>query len=120
MSAAFGKNYKPFGLMDQRQTFALTDLADAITWAGLGIGVANNDYPHVIVKLSGFSKLIDIAPENCLYLGDDKRDMEAANAANMQGFIAQYGYIDPGSDLNSWQAAGRVQTPLELLRYIET
>ena len=48
--------------MDQRQTFALTDLADAITWAGLGIGVANNDYPHVIVKLGSFNKLIDIAP----------------------------------------------------------
>ena len=62
MSSAFGKNYKPFGLMDQRQTFALTNLADAITWAGLGIGVANNDYPHVIIKLGGFSKLIDIAP----------------------------------------------------------
>jgi plastocyanin len=66
MGAAFGKNYKPFGLMDQRETFALTDLADAATWAGLGIGVANNDYPHAIIKLGHFNKLIDIAP--CQYI----------------------------------------------------
>jgi hypothetical protein len=38
----------------------------------------------------------------------------------MRGIIAQYGYIDPQADLDSWQAAGRVQTPLELLRYIES
>jgi phosphoglycolate phosphatase len=55
-----------------------------------------------------------------LYLGDDKRDMEAANAANMQGIIALYGYIDPLASLDTWQAAGRVQSPLELLHYIES
>ena len=75
--------------------------------------------PHPMPMLHA-AKLIDIAPENCLYLCDDKRDMEAANAAKMQGIIAQYGYIDPSADLNSWQAAGRVQTPLELLHHIET
>jgi phosphoglycolate phosphatase len=75
--------------------------------------------PHPMPLLHA-SKLIDIAPENCLYLGDDKRDIEAANAANMRGIIAQYGYIDPSADLDSWKAAGRVQTPLELLRYIDS
>jgi phosphoglycolate phosphatase len=75
--------------------------------------------PHPMPMLHA-AKLINIAPENCLYLGDDKRDMEAANAANMQGVIAEYGYIDPSADLKSWQSAGRVQTPLELLRYIDS
>ena len=47
-------------------------------------------------------------------------DMEAANAAGMKGIIAQYGYIDPKASLDTWQATGSVQSPLELLRYIET
>jgi len=33
-------------------------------------------------------ELIGILPEHCLYLGDDLRDMQAANAANMHGIIA--------------------------------
>ena len=75
--------------------------------------------PHPMPMLHA-ADLIDIVPEECLYLGDDKRDIEAANAANMLGFIARYGYIDPNADLDSWQATGRVLAPLELLRYIET
>jgi phosphoglycolate phosphatase len=75
--------------------------------------------PHPMPMLHA-AKLINVAPQHCLYLGDDKRDMDAANAANMRGIIAQYGYIDPQANLDSWQAAGRVQSPLELLRYIES
>jgi phosphoglycolate phosphatase len=73
--------------------------------------------PHPMPMLHA-AQLINVAPEHCLYLGDDKRDMEAANAANMRGIIALYGYIDPLASLDTWQASGRVQAPLELLHYI--
>jgi len=75
--------------------------------------------PHPMPMLHA-AEQINIAPEHCLYLGDDKRDMEAANAANMRGIIAQYGYIDPLASLDTWPASGSVQAPLELLRYIES
>lgn len=75
--------------------------------------------PHPMPMLHA-AALLDVAPEDCLYLGDDKRDMQAANAANMPGIIARYGYIDPLASLDTWQAAGSVQTPLELLRYIKS
>lgn len=64
------------------------------------------------------AKLINTAPENCLYLGDDKRDMEAANAAGMTGIIAEYGYIDSAANLDAWQAAGRIQTLAQLSEYL--
>jgi phosphoglycolate phosphatase len=64
--------------------------------------------------------LMGVAPENCLYLGDDLRDMEAAQAAGMTGIIASYGYIDPTADLGTWPAAGSVPTPFVLLRYIQS
>ncbi|MBU0621922.1 MAG: HAD-IA family hydrolase [Gammaproteobacteria bacterium] len=73
--------------------------------------------PHPL-PLQHAAQLMGIAAEDCLYLGDDLRDMEAAQAAEMTGIIAAYGYIDPQADLGSWPAAGRVDSPFELLRYL--
>lgn len=63
---------------------------------------------------------IGMAPQNCLYLGDDKRDMEAGRAAGMTSLIALYGYIDPQAELDSWQAAGAIAAPLDLLDHINS
>lgn len=74
--------------------------------------------PHPMPLLHA-AELIGGIPENCLYLGDDLRDMEAAQAAGMTGIIAAYGYIDPATDLAAWPASGSVLTPFALLRYIQ-
>ena len=75
--------------------------------------------PHPMPLLHA-AELVGATPENCLYLGDDLRDMEAAHAAGMKGIIAAYGYIDPDADLANWPASGSVPTPFALLRYIES
>ena len=63
-------------------------------------------------------ELIGVAPEHCLYLGDDLRDMQAANASGMHGIIARYGYISDDVQLPSWDAHGMIDTPTELLGYL--
>lgn len=73
--------------------------------------------PHPMPLLHA-AELLAVPPERCIYLGDDLRDMEAAAAAGMIGIIAAYGYIDPTADLANWPSAGKVPTPLALLRYI--
>jgi N-acetyl-D-muramate 6-phosphate phosphatase len=73
--------------------------------------------PHPEPMLAA-CKLIKIAPEQCLYLGDDKRDMEAANAVNMRGIIANYGYVSDDVSVQNWQAHGSVNHPMELLTYL--
>lgn len=75
--------------------------------------------PHPMPLLHA-AELMGVTPENCLYLGDDLRDMEAAHAAGMKGIIATYGYIDPEADLDSWPSVGSVPTPFALLRYIQS
>ena len=75
--------------------------------------------PHPMPLLHA-AELMGVAPENCLYLGDDLRDMEAAHAAGMKGIIASYGYIDPKADLDAWPSVGTVPTPFALLRYIQS
>ena len=63
-------------------------------------------------------ELIGAMPGQCLYLGDDLRDMQAANAAAMRGIIARYGYISADAQLDSWDAHGIIDTPTELLDYL--
>ena len=62
--------------------------------------------------------IIGIAPEHCLYLGDDLRDMQAANAAAMRGVIAAYGYISADAQLENWGAQAKITHPIELLDLI--
>jgi phosphoglycolate phosphatase len=73
--------------------------------------------PHPAPMLHA-AKLMGVEPGRCLYLGDDLRDMQAANAAKMIGIIAGYGYLEANADTGSWQAAGIVQAPFALLRYL--
>ncbi len=58
-----------------------------------------------------------IAPRHCLYLGDDKRDMQAGRAAGMKVVVAGFGYLN-GSDPASWDADAIIKEPLELLKLL--
>ncbi len=73
--------------------------------------------PHPMPLLHA-AELMGVNAARCLYLGDDLRDMQAAQAAGMIGIIANYGYLDPASNTSAWPAAGSVQTPFALLRYL--
>lgn len=75
--------------------------------------------PHPMPLLHA-ARLMGVAPESCLYLGDDLRDMQAAQAAGMTGIVAAYGYIDKTADPASWPSAGSVNTPFGLLKYFGT
>jgi 2-phosphoglycolate phosphatase len=60
-------------------------------------------------------ELIGVTPDQCLYLGDDLRDMQAANAAGMRGIIANYGYVSGNASVENWNAHGSIDKPTELL-----
>ncbi|GAB4121337.1 MAG: HAD-IA family hydrolase [Sideroxydans sp.] len=77
----------------------------------------NEAKPHPQPLLHA-AELMGAEAKRCLYLGDDLRDMQAAQAARMIGIIAAYGYLAAGTDLGTWPAAGSVQTPFALLRYL--
>ncbi|MDW7534922.1 MAG: phosphoglycolate phosphatase [Candidatus Nitrotoga sp.] len=64
------------------------------------------------------SELLKVTPELCLYLGDDRRDAEAAQAARMRYVIARYGYVGPAEDLSGWPAQGCIDSPMQLLEHL--
>ena len=63
-------------------------------------------------------ELVGVTPGQCLYLGDDLRDIQAANAATMRGIIARYGYVSADVSVKNWNAHGIIDTPTELLGYL--
>jgi N-acetyl-D-muramate 6-phosphate phosphatase len=45
---------------------------------------------------------LDVAPEHCVYVGDDARDLRAAQAASMRGVIALWGYLGGTENPLEW------------------
>ena len=68
-------------------------------------------HPAQLLHAAG---LLDAKPQECVYVGDASRDMEAAESANMAGIVAAYGYIPAGSDPSAWPAAATIEKPGEL------
>ena len=67
------------------------------------------------------AKQINIAPEQCIYVGDHPRDIDAGRHANMYTILAAYGYLplQHKDDLVAWQADAIVNNVVELHQLIE-
>ena len=72
--------------------------------------------PHPLPLIVA-AETIGIACDDCVYIGDDPRDIAAGRAARMKTLIASYGYIDRGARLDEWQAGGIIAHPLDLLSH---
>ncbi len=57
---------------------------------------------------------LDIEPSSVLFVGDDRRDIEAGHAAGMRTAAVRYGYIHPEDNPGNWGADVVVDHPLEL------
>ena len=58
------------------------------------------------------AKEIALAPQDCVYLGDDLRDVQAARAAGMRSVAVEWGY---GRNLADWQADAIIARPTDLI-----
>ncbi len=70
--------------------------------------------PHPRPLLFG-AELSGADPEACVYLGDDRRDIEAARAAGMGSIACGYGYCGDEDPPSAWGAGRVIQCPRELL-----
>ena len=60
-------------------------------------------------------KLLQIAPQHCLYVGDSEVDIIASKAAGMPVVAALYGYIPLEENPQLWNADGYVHRPVEII-----
>ncbi|WP_110665269.1 HAD-IA family hydrolase [Salinicola halophilus] len=59
--------------------------------------------------------VLGVIPGDCWYVGDHRRDMQAARAAGMPAIAVSYGYLDDADPVESWPADRWFDTPAELI-----
>jgi 2-phosphoglycolate phosphatase len=137
----FLKHYSNEICVDTRLFPGMEELIEAIEARGLQWGIVTNkstaltrqllvemrfvDRPGCIVcgdttshlkpnpaSLLHAAKVLDLAPPGCIYVGDDLRDMLAAQAAGMHSVAAAWGY---GDALETWNADAVIEKPQDLI-----
>ncbi len=73
--------------------------------------------PHPAPLLEAARQLA-IAPERCMYVGDDERDIVAGRAAGMPTVAAAYGYLGASADTAAWKADATITKPGMLLNFL--
>jgi len=71
--------------------------------------------PHPEPLLEAARRLA-LEPAQCVYVGDDERDILAARAAGMYSVAACYGYLGAKSDTAEWGADVEIKSPAQLLQ----
>lgn len=77
----------------------------------------NNRKPHPEPMFYA-CKLTNAQPDECIYIGDARRDIEAGHNAGMKTVIAGYGYIADSENTEDWRADHSIQSPSQILSLI--
>jgi phosphoglycolate phosphatase len=73
--------------------------------------------PHPAPLLEA-ARRMGLQPAQCLYVGDDERDIVAGLAAGMGTVAATYGYLGSKTDIAAWGAHAQINSPLDLLQLL--
>ena len=82
-------------------------LAPAVTVCG---DTTPHPKPHP-APLQHAARQAGFAPEACLYIGDDLRDIRAGKAAGMPTLAAAWGYCGDAAPVHTWQADAVIDSP---------
>jgi N-acetyl-D-muramate 6-phosphate phosphatase len=63
-------------------------------------------------------QLLNIKPENTIYIGDSENDIIAANAAHMISIAVSYGYYPSNTQPNQWHADVIADTPNDIITWL--
>lgn len=105
----------------QRFTNPLTQSMPLFASAGTIISgdTTPHSKPHPAPLLEA-ARQLGVAPGECVYVGDDERDVVAGLAAGMHTVAANYGYLGNKADTQAWGAHLHINSPLELLHLLRT
>jgi N-acetyl-D-muramate 6-phosphate phosphatase len=113
----------PWGIVTNKRRGFSEPLMAALDPDGRAVCVVSGDStanakPHPQPLLHA-CKLMAVTPAECVYVGDAKNDVLAARRAGMRSVVALYGYIADDDDPHAWQADATIDSPIELLAWID-
>ncbi|WP_342804411.1 HAD-IA family hydrolase [Alteromonas sp. M12] len=102
------QNAIPWGIVTNKPGFLTTQLLTHFPiMQSCGIIISGDTYikrkPHPLPLLEA-ARVLELNPQNTLYVGDALRDIEAARNANMVSVAALYGYIKDQQEVVNWKA----------------
>ena len=103
-----------------RFTGPLTQQMPLFATAGAIVGGDSTPHakPHPAPLLEA-ARQLGVAPGECIYVGDDERDIMAGRAAGMPTVAASYGYLGSNAQTQQWNADAHIDSPLDLLALLK-
>lgn len=112
----------PWGVVTNKAKRFTEPLTQAMAlFASAATVVSGDTTPHAKphpAPLLEAARRLGIAPQRCLYVGDDERDIVAGHAAGMGTVAAAYGYLGSTADTAAWRAHAVITSPLQLLQLL--
>jgi 2-phosphoglycolate phosphatase len=116
---ALERDGMPWGVVTNKLARFTAPLMDALGLAGRAGCVISGDtcarakpHPDPLIEAA---RRLQCTAQTCVYVGDDRRDVQAGRAAGMRSVVALYGYLGEDADPSSWEADASIEQPLELL-----
>lgn len=106
---------------NKSERFTLPIVQSTPALAAAGAVVCGDTTPHSKphpAPLWEAATRMGIAPQRCIYVGDDERDMLAAHAAGMQSVAAAYGYLGGVASVQAWNPHAVINSPVELTQVL--
>lgn len=106
---------------NKAERFALPLVAGLPLLARAAAVVAGDTTPHAKPHpepLLEAARRLGLAPQECAYVGDDLRDVQAGRAAGMATVVAAWGYLGDGEPIHAWGADVIVEDPEALLNWL--
>ena len=115
-------NAVPWGIVTNKATRFSEPLVRALGLAERAATLVCGDTtahskPHPAPLLEA-ARRIGAAPAQCVYVGDDLRDVQAGRAAGMATVAVGWGYLGDGVSIDAWGADHIAQTPADLLKLL--
>lgn len=109
----------PWGIVTNKAERFAVPLARALGLMGRAATLVCGDTtprakPHPEPLLEAARRL-HVEPAECVYVGDDLRDVQAGRAAAMATVAAAWGYLGSGEPIGAWGADRIIGEPAELL-----
>ena len=108
-----------WGIVTNKPEYLARDILPQLGWESrcavlIGGDTLAEKKPHPL-PLQVAAQRIGVAVEDCVYVGDDERDIIAARAARMPSIAALWGYRQAGERPEEWGADASYELPHDLI-----
>lgn len=112
----------PWGVVTNKSSRFTDPLTRAMPlFVNAGAIVSGDTTPHAKphpAPLFEAARQMGVDATQCVYVGDDERDIVAGLAAGMKTVAANYGYLGKKTEIEAWGAHAAINSPLALLQLL--